>query len=104
MMAAMLAVYLLFLFGIVRFHIVNFNLFWKASPFIVVLLLDVLLFIPMGNDSRAHLTAAQERGGLRKRSAGAAGGEILGLDHWNGKDPCKKHLLCQAKKSDVFLQ
>jgi RND family efflux transporter MFP subunit len=48
MMAAMLAVYLLFLFGIVRFHIVNFNLFWKASPFIVVLLLDVLLFIPMG--------------------------------------------------------
>src|ERR1700712_1676719 len=48
MMAAMLAVYLLLLFGIVRFHIVNFNLFWKASPFIVVLLLDVLLFIPMG--------------------------------------------------------
>jgi RND family efflux transporter MFP subunit len=48
MMAAMLAVYLLFLFGIVRFHIVDFNLFWKASPFIVVLLLDVLLFIPMG--------------------------------------------------------
>jgi hypothetical protein len=58
----------------------------------------------MGNDSQAHLTAAQERGGLRKRSAGAAGGEILGLDHWNEKDPYQKHLLCQAKKSDVFLQ
>src|SRR6195952_3416554 len=48
MMVAMLAVYMLFLFGIVQLRIVNFNLFWKASPFIVVLLLDVLLFIPMG--------------------------------------------------------
>ena len=28
--------------------IVRFNLFWKASPFIVLLLLNFGLFIPMG--------------------------------------------------------
>src|ERR1700709_93648 len=48
MMIAMMAVYLVLLFGIVRLGIVAFNLFWKASPFIVLLLLNLLLFIPMG--------------------------------------------------------
>jgi RND family efflux transporter MFP subunit len=33
---------------LVRFGIVSFNLFWKSSPFIVLLLLNLLLFIPMG--------------------------------------------------------
>ena len=32
----------------VQLGIVRFNLFWKASPFIVLLLLNVGLFIPMG--------------------------------------------------------
>jgi len=36
------------LFALVHFGIVRFNLFWKASPFIVLLLLNLGLFIPMG--------------------------------------------------------
>jgi RND family efflux transporter MFP subunit len=48
MMVAIMAVYLVLLFALVRFGIVSFNLFWKASPFIVLLLLNLLLFIPMG--------------------------------------------------------
>ena len=48
MMIALMAVYLVLLFVLVRFGIVAFNLFWKCSPFIVLLLLNFLLFIPMG--------------------------------------------------------
>jgi RND family efflux transporter MFP subunit len=48
MMIAMMAVYLVLLFVILRLGIVSFNLFWKSSPFIVLLLLNLLLFIPMG--------------------------------------------------------
>jgi multidrug resistance efflux pump len=48
MMIAMMAVYLVLLFALVRLGIVSFNAFWKASPFIVLLLLNLLLFIPMG--------------------------------------------------------
>jgi hypothetical protein len=48
MMVALMAVYLALLFLLVRFGIVTFNLFWKSSPFIVLLLLNLLLFIPMG--------------------------------------------------------
>ena len=48
MMLAIMAVYLVLLFLLVHFGIVTFNLFWKASPFIVLLLLNLLLFIPMG--------------------------------------------------------
>ena len=48
MMIALMAVYLVLLFLIVHFGIVRFNLFWKASPFIVLLLLNLGLFIPMG--------------------------------------------------------
>ena len=48
MMIALMAVYLVLLFAIVHFGIVRFNLFWKASPFIVLLLLNIGLFIPMG--------------------------------------------------------
>ena len=48
MMIAIMAVYLVLLFALVRFGIVSFNLFWKCSPFIVLLLLNLLLFIPMG--------------------------------------------------------
>jgi RND family efflux transporter MFP subunit len=48
MMIAIMAVYLVLLFALVRFGIVTFNLFWKSSPFIVLLLLNFGLFIPMG--------------------------------------------------------
>jgi RND family efflux transporter MFP subunit len=48
MMIAIMSVYLVLLFALVRLGIIAFNLFWKASPFIVLLLLNLLLFIPMG--------------------------------------------------------
>jgi multidrug resistance efflux pump len=48
MIVAMLCVYLVLLFALVRFHVIRFNLFWKVSPFIVLLLLNLGLFIPMG--------------------------------------------------------
>ena len=48
MMIAIMSVYLVLLFALVRLGIVAFNLFWKASPFIVLLLLNFGLFIPMG--------------------------------------------------------
>jgi multidrug resistance efflux pump len=44
----LLNVYLLLLFLLVRFKAVRFNLFWKSSPFLVLLLLLIGLFIPMG--------------------------------------------------------
>jgi RND family efflux transporter MFP subunit len=48
MMIAIMSIYLVLLFALVRLGIVSFNLFWKASPFIVLLLLNFGLFIPMG--------------------------------------------------------
>ena len=48
MIVAMLCVYLVLLFALVKFGVVRFNLFWKSSPFIVLLLLNLGLFIPMG--------------------------------------------------------
>lgn len=48
MMIAIMAVYLVLLFVLVRTGVVRFSLFWKCSPFIVLLLLNLLLFIPMG--------------------------------------------------------
>jgi multidrug resistance efflux pump len=48
MIAFLLNVYLLLLFLLVRFKLVPFNLFWKISPILVLLVLLVGLFIPMG--------------------------------------------------------
>ena len=48
MMIAIMAVYLTLLFAIVQLGIVRFNLFWKVSLLIVLLLLNIGLFIPMG--------------------------------------------------------
>src|SRR6266852_2304073 len=48
MMIAIMSVYLVLLFALLRLGIVTFNLYWKASPFIVLLLLTFGLFIPMG--------------------------------------------------------
>ena len=48
MIVVLLNVYLVILFLMVRLKIVDFNLFWKISPFIVFLLLLIGLFIPMG--------------------------------------------------------
>jgi multidrug resistance efflux pump len=45
---AILNVYLVLLFILVKMKIVPFNLFWKISPLIVLLLLMFGLFIPMG--------------------------------------------------------
>jgi len=47
MIVALFNVYLLILFLLVRFKIVPFNVFWKISPVIVLLLLLIGLFIPM---------------------------------------------------------
>src|SRR3978361_464699 len=48
MIVVLLNVYLVILFLLVKFRIVRFNLFWKISPVIVLLLLLIGLFIPMG--------------------------------------------------------
>lgn len=47
MIVAILNVYLVLLFILVKMKIVPFNLFWKVSPLIVLLLLLIGLFIPM---------------------------------------------------------
>jgi RND family efflux transporter MFP subunit len=48
MIIALLNIYLVILFLLVHFKIVTFGPFWKCSPFIVLFLLLVGLFIPMG--------------------------------------------------------
>lgn len=48
MIVAILNVYLVLLFILVKMHIVRFTLFWKISPLIVLCLLMFGLFIPMG--------------------------------------------------------
>jgi multidrug resistance efflux pump len=48
MIVAILNVYIVLLFILVKMKLVPFNLFWKVSPVIVLLLLLVGLFIPMG--------------------------------------------------------
>lgn len=47
MIVFLLNTYLVVLFGLVKFRIVRFTLFWKTSPFFVLLLLLLGLFIPM---------------------------------------------------------
>ncbi|MGM4964580.1 HlyD family secretion protein [Tardiphaga sp. 1201_B9_N1_1] len=46
--AAIINTYLVLLFVLVHFKIVRFNLFWKLSPFIVIVLVMFGLLIPMG--------------------------------------------------------
>jgi multidrug resistance efflux pump len=46
--AAIINTYLVLLFVLVHFKIVRFNLFWKLSPFIVMLLVLFGLLVPMG--------------------------------------------------------
>jgi multidrug resistance efflux pump len=48
MIVAIFNVYLVILFILVKTKIIPFNLFWKCSPLIVLLLLMFGLFIPMG--------------------------------------------------------
>lgn len=48
MIVAIFNVYLVILFALVKLRIVPFNLFWKISPAIVLVMLLVGLFIPMG--------------------------------------------------------
>lgn len=47
MIVVLLNVYLVILFVLVKLKIVPFNLFWKVSPLIVLLLLTFGLFVPM---------------------------------------------------------
>jgi multidrug resistance efflux pump len=46
--AALINSYLVLLFLLVHFNIVRFNLFWKLSPFIVIVLILFGLLVPMG--------------------------------------------------------
>ncbi|MET3906897.1 RND family efflux transporter MFP subunit [Bradyrhizobium sp. S3.3.6] len=48
MAVAILNIYLLLLFLLVHFKVVPFNLFWKVSPFIVLVLVMFGLLVPMG--------------------------------------------------------
>ena len=48
MMVAIMSVYLALLFAAVWLGIIHFNTFWKSSPFILLLILNLALFIPMG--------------------------------------------------------
>ena len=48
MIVLLLNIYLAILIALVKLRIVRFNLFWKVSPVIVLLLLLIGLFIPMG--------------------------------------------------------
>lgn len=48
MIVAILNVYLVLLFVLVKLNVIRFTLFWKVSPAIVLMLLMVGLFIPMG--------------------------------------------------------
>jgi RND family efflux transporter MFP subunit len=48
MMIAIMSVYLALLFGLVWLGAIRFNTFWKSSPFILLLILNLALFIPMG--------------------------------------------------------
>jgi RND family efflux transporter MFP subunit len=48
MMIAIMATYLALLFALVWIGAIRFNTFWKMSPLIVLLLLALGLFIPMG--------------------------------------------------------
>src|SRR5262249_44634100 len=48
MAIAILNIYLVILFLLVHFKIVRFNLFWKVSPFLVMLLTLLGLLVPMG--------------------------------------------------------
>jgi len=48
MMIAIMSVYLALLFGAVWLGLIRFNTFWKSSPLILLLFLNLALFIPMG--------------------------------------------------------
>jgi RND family efflux transporter MFP subunit len=48
MMIAIMAVYLALLFAMVWLGVIRFNIFWKVSPLILLLFLNIALFIPMG--------------------------------------------------------
>jgi RND family efflux transporter MFP subunit len=48
MMIAIMSVYLALLFGLVWLGVIRFNTFWKVSPLILLIVLNLGLFIPMG--------------------------------------------------------
>src|SRR5262245_30461066 len=48
MMIAIMSAYLALLAGAVWLGLIRFNTFWKSSPIILLLFLNLALFIPMG--------------------------------------------------------
>ena len=48
MMIAIMSVYLALLFALVWLGVIRFNTFWKVSPLILLIILNLGLFIPMG--------------------------------------------------------
>ena len=77
MMIAIMAVYLVLLFALVRFGIVSFNLFWKSSPFIVLLLLNLLLVANAAIPRGGKLVVTLENLDTEPRFALAASGPML---------------------------
>ena len=73
-------VYLLILFLLVYFKIVTFNLFWKISPLLVLLLLTVGLFIPMGwgAPSGSVLVGRHSGGNLLQAQLPGDGEDLVG--------------------------
>jgi RND family efflux transporter MFP subunit len=47
MMIAIMSIYLALLFGLVWLGVIRFNTFWKVSPIILLIILNLGLFIPM---------------------------------------------------------
>jgi len=66
MIVALLNVYLVILFILVKMKIISFNLFWKCSPLLVLLLLMFGLFIPMDG---AHPKVLRSWCAIRWRSS-----------------------------------
>ena len=97
MMIAIMAVYLTLLFAIVQLGIVRFNLFWKASPLIVLLLLNIGLFIPMGwGRATGHGIGAQfgsHRSKRRGRSRRGAGCCEYAIEGWRYPVPDRSRSL-----------
>jgi hypothetical protein len=69
MMVARMALYVGLLFTLVWVGIIRFSAFWEASPLIVLLLLNICLFIPVGWG--APQGSARYRGGRTSSFGGS---------------------------------
>ena len=101
MMIALMAVYLVLLFLLVRFGIVTFNLFWKCSPLIVLLLLMFGLFCcctPIGGETpRMELHPFRQRT-LKRRA------ELRGVGLHSGAEVAITLASAPADTGIVFVR